>query len=114
MVNDPVVTTLATADPDTVQQVQSALGRNQAGDAVERFFGRLARNLRDGGVRRFVVAAGVGEIRDTEERAGHEGVGLADQADAHGEGALVGILAHPPDHARVLGGRLAAGLRLPV
>ncbi|MEQ8229445.1 MAG: four-carbon acid sugar kinase family protein [Rhodospirillales bacterium] len=48
----------STADPDTVQQVQSALGRNQAGDAVERFFGRLARNLRDGGVRRFVVAGG--------------------------------------------------------
>ncbi len=48
----------STADPDTVQRVQSQLGRNQAGDTVERFFGRLARNLRDGGVRRFVVAGG--------------------------------------------------------
>lgn len=48
----------STADPDAVQKVQSELGRNQAGDAVERFFGRLAQNLRDGGVRRFVVAGG--------------------------------------------------------
>lgn len=48
----------STADPDTVVKVQSEMGRNQAGDTVERFFGRLARNLRDGGVRRFVVAGG--------------------------------------------------------
>ncbi len=48
----------STADPDTVQKVQSELGRNRAGDTVERFFGHLAANLRDGGVRRFVVAGG--------------------------------------------------------
>jgi uncharacterized protein YgbK (DUF1537 family) len=48
----------STADPDTVQKVQSEMGRNRAGDTVERFFGRLARTLRDGGVRRFIVAGG--------------------------------------------------------
>ena len=48
----------STADPDTVLKVQSEMGRGQAGDTVERFFGRLARNLRDGGMRRFVVAGG--------------------------------------------------------
>jgi len=56
--NDGPQVIYSTADPDTVQQVQGALGRNQAGDRVERFFGRLARTLRDGGVRRFVVAGG--------------------------------------------------------
>ncbi|PIW26324.1 MAG: hypothetical protein COW30_15800 [Rhodospirillales bacterium CG15_BIG_FIL_POST_REV_8_21_14_020_66_15] len=48
----------STAEPDMVLKIQGEMGRNQAGDTVERFFGRLARTLRDGGVRRFVVAGG--------------------------------------------------------
>lgn len=56
--NDGPHIVYSTADPDRVLEVQGTLGRNQAGDRVERFFGRLARALRDGGVRRFVVAGG--------------------------------------------------------
>ncbi|MEK9671807.1 MAG: 3-oxo-tetronate kinase [Rhodospirillaceae bacterium] len=48
----------STADPETVKQVQQKIGRNQAGDMVEKFFGDLARYLRDGGIRRFVIAGG--------------------------------------------------------
>ena len=48
----------STADPATVKQVQEKVGRNEAGEMVEQFFGRLARHLRDGGVRRFVIAGG--------------------------------------------------------
>lgn len=48
----------STANPKDVQDIQAKLGRNQAGDRVERFFGNLARYLMEGGVRRFVVAGG--------------------------------------------------------
>lgn len=48
----------STANPDSVKQVQDKLGRNEAGEIVEQFFGRLAQHLRDGGIRRFVVAGG--------------------------------------------------------
>jgi uncharacterized protein YgbK (DUF1537 family) len=48
----------ASAPPDSVKAVQEKLGRNEAGDLVERAMARIAEALVDGGVRRLVVAGG--------------------------------------------------------
>lgn len=48
----------SSADPDVVSQIQDALGRERAGELVEETMGRIAAGLRDGGVRRLIVAGG--------------------------------------------------------
>jgi uncharacterized protein YgbK (DUF1537 family) len=48
----------SSADPQTVAAVQAKLGRSEAGEVVEKFLGRLAQQLRDRGVTRFLVAGG--------------------------------------------------------
>jgi uncharacterized protein YgbK (DUF1537 family) len=48
----------ASAPPDSVKAVQDALGREAAGELVERAMARIAKALVDGGVRRLVVAGG--------------------------------------------------------
>ena len=48
----------ASAPPDSVKAVQEKLGRNEAGDLVERAMARIAEALVEGGVRRLVVAGG--------------------------------------------------------
>ncbi|WP_418320621.1 3-oxo-tetronate kinase [Piscinibacter sakaiensis] len=48
----------ATAEPAQVQQVQSALGADRAGQLVEHCLARIAAGLVDGGVRRLVIAGG--------------------------------------------------------
>lgn len=48
----------ASAPPDSVKAVQEKLGRNEAGELVERAMARIAEALVDGGVRRLVVAGG--------------------------------------------------------
>jgi uncharacterized protein YgbK (DUF1537 family) len=48
----------ASAPPESVKAVQEKLGRNEAGELVERAMARIAKALVDGGVRRLVVAGG--------------------------------------------------------
>jgi len=48
----------STAAPDEVQEVQQALGREEAGTLVEQALGRIASGLVGCGVRRLVVAGG--------------------------------------------------------
>ena len=48
----------ASAPPDSVKAVQDRLGRNEAGELVERAMARIAEALVEGGVRRLVVAGG--------------------------------------------------------
>jgi uncharacterized protein YgbK (DUF1537 family) len=48
----------STAEPVKVREVQAALGREQAGQAIERTFGMIAKGLVELGVRRLVVAGG--------------------------------------------------------
>lgn len=48
----------ATADPTTVAEAQSRLGRDRAGEIVEQALATLALQTRDLGVRRFVIAGG--------------------------------------------------------
>lgn len=48
----------STAEPGTVERVQAALGRGQAGHLIERTFGQIAQGLVQMGVRRLVVAGG--------------------------------------------------------
>ncbi len=48
----------STAAPVQVEEVQKRLGREQAGELVERTLGRIAQGLVEGGVRRLVVAGG--------------------------------------------------------
>ncbi len=48
----------STADPETLAQVQRALGPERAGRLVERALGRIAAGLVEAGVRRLVVAGG--------------------------------------------------------
>ncbi|SOF00489.1 Uncharacterized conserved protein YgbK, DUF1537 family [Burkholderia sp. OK233] len=48
----------ATATPDEVKAVQRELGVNEAGHLVESTLALIARGLREGGVRKFVVAGG--------------------------------------------------------
>jgi uncharacterized protein YgbK (DUF1537 family) len=55
--SDPVLI-YATATPDEVKAVQKALGAEAAGQLVENALASIARELRDVGVRKFVVAGG--------------------------------------------------------
>ncbi len=48
----------STATPEQVSAVQQALGREHAGELVERTFGRIAQGLVERGLRRLVVAGG--------------------------------------------------------
>ena len=48
----------ASAPPDSVKAVQDKLGRNEAGELVERAMARIAEALVEAGVRRLVVAGG--------------------------------------------------------
>ncbi len=48
----------STATPEQVSAVQQELGRERAGELVERTFGRIAQGLVERGVRRLVVAGG--------------------------------------------------------
>jgi uncharacterized protein YgbK (DUF1537 family) len=57
LANGPVLIH-ASAPPDSVKAVQEKLGRNEAGDLVERAMARIAEALVEGGVRRLVVAGG--------------------------------------------------------
>ena len=48
----------ASAAPDKVAAVQQKFGREKAGEMIEHAIARIARGLRDAGVRRFVIAGG--------------------------------------------------------
>jgi uncharacterized protein YgbK (DUF1537 family) len=48
----------SSADPASVADVHGKLGRMAAGDTVERFLGAVARELRQRGTTRFLVAGG--------------------------------------------------------
>ena len=48
----------ASAAPDKVAAVQQKFGRQKAGEMIEHAIARIARGLRDAGVRRFVIAGG--------------------------------------------------------
>jgi uncharacterized protein YgbK (DUF1537 family) len=48
----------SSADPAVVTAIQEKLGREKSGALVEEAMGQIARQLRDAGVRRFVVAGG--------------------------------------------------------
>ena len=48
----------STADPQDVAAAQNELGREAAGELVEKFLGSVAHGLRERGFRRFVVAGG--------------------------------------------------------
>lgn len=48
----------SSAGPDEVGRVQDELGREQAGELVERCFAEIAVGLRDSGLRKFVLAGG--------------------------------------------------------
>jgi uncharacterized protein YgbK (DUF1537 family) len=48
----------SSAEPEAVARVQAALGRTAGGELVEGFFAELARELKNRGVTRFLVAGG--------------------------------------------------------
>jgi uncharacterized protein YgbK (DUF1537 family) len=48
----------STAAPEEVEKAHATLGREQAGDTLEKAFGDLAAALVDGGVRTLVIAGG--------------------------------------------------------
>jgi 3-dehydrotetronate 4-kinase len=54
----PAPVVYSTADPADVSQSQRQFGADRSAHAIENFFGGLARELADGGVRRFVVGGG--------------------------------------------------------
>jgi uncharacterized protein YgbK (DUF1537 family) len=56
--HDRTVLIYATSSPDEVKAVQKELGVEKAGRLVEAALAAIARNLRDGGVRKFVIAGG--------------------------------------------------------
>ncbi|SDR61331.1 3-oxo-tetronate kinase [Paraburkholderia tuberum] len=56
--HDRTVLIYATSSPDEVKAVQKELGAEKAGHLVEDALASIARNLRDVGVRKFVVAGG--------------------------------------------------------
>jgi uncharacterized protein YgbK (DUF1537 family) len=55
---DGPVLIYSTADPDEVRRVQSELGRDAAGELVERTLASIAEGLVDAGVRKLIVAGG--------------------------------------------------------
>lgn len=55
---EPAPLVYATAAPEVVQRLQSVHGAERVSEAVESLFGWLAVQLREAGVRRFVVAGG--------------------------------------------------------
>lgn len=56
--NPHTVLIYATSPPDELKAVQQQLGAERAGELVENALGEIAQALRQGGVRRFVVAGG--------------------------------------------------------
>ncbi|KTC63896.1 hypothetical protein AO262_17565, partial [Pseudomonas fluorescens ABAC62] len=56
--NPDTVLIYATSPPDELKAVQQQLGAERAGELVENALGEIAQALREGGVRRFVVAGG--------------------------------------------------------
>ncbi|ROM82755.1 hypothetical protein BK654_00980 [Pseudomonas brassicacearum] len=56
--NPHTVLIYATSPPDELKAVQQQLGAERAGELVENALGEIAHGLRQGGVRRFVVAGG--------------------------------------------------------
>ena len=54
----PAPLVYSSADPDEVQRAQAELGRDRAGEIVERFLSDVAVALRERGFRRFIVAGG--------------------------------------------------------
>lgn len=54
----PAPMVFASADPATVAGVQHRFGAEEAGQAIEEFFGSLAMKLRDRGISQFIVAGG--------------------------------------------------------
>lgn len=56
--SDVPVLIYSSADPETVAEIQDALGRDRAGALVETCMGRIAAGLRNAGVSRLIVAGG--------------------------------------------------------